>query len=139
MPYFKITYESDTVEGLKTIQGNAGGNGAVSADANFDASIQPPPQLDDQNLDAFSGNIPAPPDVAEADTYSDANAFSQPPPGLADSSAINMSDDEQTPPPPMGDSSNDNDDDSGETQGEGFTPPPSTPSKNLKSGKKDSK
>lgn len=139
MPYFKITYESDTVEGLRTIQGNAGENGAVTADASFDASIQPPPQPDEQNLDAFSGNIPAPPDAVEANAYSDANAFSPPPPGLADSSSINMSADEETPPPPLGDNANNSEEEGGEPQGGGFSPPPLSPSKNPKSGKKDSK
>lgn len=140
MTYYKITYESNTIEGLKAIQGNSNQQEASATDANTsDATVQPPPQQNEQNPDAFSGSVPAPPIADGADDNLEGDAFSPPPISAADSAAMNIGSDEEIPPPPPNGSTQDKNEDSGEQPGDGFSPPPATTSKSQKPGRKDSK
>ena len=69
MAYYKITYESNTIEGLKAIQGSFLGHGASATDSTtFETTVPPPPprQQDEENPDAFSGVVQPPPTADEA-------------------------------------------------------------------------
>lgn len=138
MAYFRITYESDTIEGLKSIQGNSSGQGSSAGHStNSENTVAPPPQQDEQNSDAFSGSVPAPP-AAIADANLDTNAFTPPPASGAEPTSMDTGMDEPAPPPPPDDGSDDSEGDNGE-HGGSSGPPPSMSSKSPKPGKKDSK
>jgi hypothetical protein len=133
MSYYKITFESDTIEGLKAIQGRFLGHGASATDSTtFETTVPPPRQQDE---DAFSGVVPAPPPTADETGASlDKNAFYPPPPKVTDS-AIGL--EGEIPPPPNYELQ---DQQGNETQpDEGFVPPPKSASKSPKAAKKRSK
>lgn len=100
MSYFKITYESNTVEGLKAIQSNLIGDGANARDStNSDTKVAPPPLQDTGNIDASSGVVQAPPNSNIDSVGLDMNA--SPPPMMADSAINGIGMDGEIPPPPM--------------------------------------
>ena len=105
MSHYKITYDSNTIEGLKAIQGSFAGQGASGTDSSsFETQVPaPPPQQDEGNADAFSGIVQAPPPVNEADTGLDSsggNAFYPPPAAVEDSAVMDFGLEAETPPPP---------------------------------------
>jgi hypothetical protein len=115
MSYFKITYESDTIEGLKAIQSNIVGDSANARDStNSDTKVAPPPLQDTGNLDAFSGAVQAPPLSSIDSSGLDMNA--SPPPMIAVSGIAGIGLDGETPPPPMNTLQN--------QEGTGFLAPP---------------
>ena len=135
MAYYKITYESNTIEGLKAIQGSFPGHGASATDSTtFETTGPPPPrQQDEENPDAFSGVVQAPPTADEAGASLDKNAFFPPPPNVADSAIMGIGLEGEIPPPPKDQEGNEAQPD------EGFVPPPQSASKNPKAAKKSSK
>ena len=105
MSYYKIAYESDTIEGLKAIQGGSPGQGASATNSiNSENSVPPPPlQQDEENADAFSGIVQAPPTSDEAGTsldFSDENAIQSPPPTVADLATKDIGSEGEIQPPP---------------------------------------
>lgn len=66
MSYYKITYESNTIEGLKAIQGSLLGHEVSATDSNtFETRVPPPPPprvADSAIMDiGLEGEIPPPP------------------------------------------------------------------------------
>ncbi len=105
MSYYKISCESNTIEGLKAIQSSFAGQASRVADSNnFDTQVPPPPpQQDEENASAFSGAVQPPPVANEADAGLDFSrdiAFYQPPPIGADSAITGVGSDREIPPPP---------------------------------------
>ena len=139
MSYYKITYESNSIEGLKAIQGSFLGHGAsATGSTTFETPAPPPRQQDEQNLDAFSGVVQPPPTADEAGASLDKNAFYPPPPKVAGSAIMGIGLEGEIPPPPpknklQGQKGNEAQPD------EEFVPPPQSASKNPKAAKKGSK
>jgi len=105
MSHYKITYESNTIEGLKAIQGSSAGPGASANDSTtFETQVPPPPaQQDGGNADAFLGIVQAPPTADKADAsldFSSENAFYPPPPKVADSAIMDIGLEGEIPSPP---------------------------------------
>ena len=97
MSYYKITFESNTIEGLKAIQGSFPGKGASATDSTTIESQAPPPSQQ-ENLDASSGVVQAPPTADAAGANLD---FSDPPPPkVADSAITDNGLEGDIPPPP---------------------------------------
>jgi hypothetical protein len=135
MSYYKITFESDTVEGLKAIQGGFLGNGTSATDSTtFETTVAPPRQQDGESPDLFSGDVQAPPPAAnEAGARLDKNAFYPPPPDMEGSPVTDIGLQGEIPPPPRGEEGD-------EAQpNEVFTPPKQPTSKSPNAGKKSSK
>ena len=138
MSYYKVTYESNTVEGLTAIQRNVPGQKGSAADSAASAStIPPPPPQAELSSDGFSDNVQAPPLAVDGGTGMDANAFVSPPPNTAESVSADVGGNEQVPPPPNN-MARDRENDGGES-GNGFVPPPDSASPGPKSAKKGSK
>lgn len=105
MSYYKITYESNSIEGLRTIQGSVAGQGAdATGSITFEDQVSPPPpQQDEGNINAFSGIVQAPPTADEADASLDIsgeNAFYPPPPKVADLAIMDIGSEGEILPPP---------------------------------------
>jgi len=107
MSYYKITHESDTIEGLKSIQGSSFAHGASATNSTNPENSVPSPPLpqDEKNADAFSSIAQAPPPTADiAGTgldFSDENAIQSPPPTSADMATTDIDlEGEIIPPPP---------------------------------------
>jgi len=105
MSYYKITHESDTIEGLKAIQGSSFGHGASATNSsNPENSVPPPLPQDEKNADAFSSIVQAPPPTADSTgtglDFSDENAIQSPPPTSADMATVNSDSEGEIPPPP---------------------------------------
>ena len=106
MSYYKITYESDTMDGLKAIQGNSAGRSANAGSNSIEDSAPPPPQTN-QNASAFSGNVETPPFSNYAGGimgFSDDNTSVPPPPQTASSAMGSANLEDETPPPPANES-----------------------------------
>lgn len=114
MSYYKITYESDTLEGLKAIQGGTSGTGTDAGNsAAFETQVLPPPPQDEGNTDTVASMVPAPPVGANIDAgldFTDEDGSSQPPP-LPTGSVMQSDSDEQIQPPPSGESGVQNEND----------------------------
>ena len=135
MSYYKITYESNSIEGLKAIQGSFLGDGASATDSTtLETTVPPPRQQDEENLDASSGVVPAPPTADEAGASFDKNSFYPPPPKVADSAIMDIGLEGEIPPPPK-----DELQDREGNEGQPDVPPQQSASKTLKSAKKSSK
>ena len=140
MAYYKIIYESNTIEGLKAIQGNFPGHGASATySTSFETTEPPPPprQQDEKNLDASSDVVQPPPTANEAGASLDKNAFFPPPPNVADSAIMGVGLEGEIPPPPkykLQDQKG-----TKAQPDEGFVPPPQSGPKNPKAAKKRSK
>src|SRR6187402_1980238 len=83
MPYYKLGYESDSIEGLKAIQDGVFGEKASYINSINSENVAPPPlQKNDENADVFSGIVQAPP---SADIVGDNfdNMTQAPPPSVA--------------------------------------------------------
>ena len=105
MSYYKITYESNTIEGLKAIQNNIAGQRTGVTDSNTFETREPPPppQQGEGSADAFSGIVQPPPSPNEADAtpgFSGETAFYPPPPIASDSAIMGIGLEEEIPPPP---------------------------------------
>ena len=115
MSYYKITYESDTIEGLKAIQGDVSDKAASAGNsATFETQVPPPQSQDELNSDIFSGVVSAPPTGNENDVgqdFSDENASSPPPPLSSDSGASATGLDGGIQPPPASESGDQTDND----------------------------
>ena len=114
MSYYKITYESDTIEGLKAIQGGMSSQGTdASNSAAFETQVLPPPPQDEGNTDTVAGMVPAPPVGANMDAgldFTDEDTSSQPPP-LPTDAAMDSGSDDEIQPPPSGESGSQNEND----------------------------
>lgn len=128
MSYYKITYESDTIDGLKAIQGNSAGRSANAGSNSIEDSAPPPPQAN-QNASAFSDNVEAPPlsNAGGMMGFLDENASVPPPPQAASSAMTSANPGDETPPPPT------NETQAGEALSkEGIAPPEPPMPKNPK-------
>lgn len=141
MSYYKITYESNTIEGLKALQGSFLGQSASTADStNLETPAPPPPQLDQDKADTFSVVMQAPPAPPERDAglpMRDEVAAPPPPPTGSDSATADSGLRGEVSPPPNNQLLAQEDD--GAKPNEGVVPPPKSESKSLKSSKKASK
>ncbi len=102
MPYYKISYESDSLEGLKELMhGNAGSNtgNAVSEGPIVHAEPPPDPSEDISNTPDMElvGDPPPQADGNNSDAASDIT--SEPPPVLDHTPASDVSGTESGPPP----------------------------------------
>src|SRR5690349_13528800 len=100
MSYYKITYESDTIEGLKAIQGSFSGSGAGATGATNAETPAPPPSLQDKES-ADATIMEAPPlanDAGGGSDIQDGNSF--PPPPLQEDPGIKENGSEGEIPPP---------------------------------------
>jgi hypothetical protein len=112
MSYYKITYESDTIEGLRAIQGDASDKGASAGNAaTFETQVPPPLPEEEANSDVFSGAVSAPPNGNEAGLGLDFSDEFSPPPQTTDSGISATGLDDAVPPPPTGESGDQNDND----------------------------
>jgi hypothetical protein len=107
MSYFKIAYESDTIDGLGAIQGGATGKGmSATSSTSSDSMVAPPPiQQEDGRSDAFSGLMQPPPVMDGASTgsgYADDRAKQSPPPTMSDMASSLDSEAGMAEPPPVG-------------------------------------
>lgn len=136
MSYYKITYESNTVEGLKAIQNSYVGLGTSASGSTSEDLVTPPPfQPDEENADAFSGIVQAPPATNEDDInldFSDENAIQSPPPTGTDLATTHNSLGDEIQPPPEEKLSK-------QESNEGVVPPKQSTSNSSKSDKKSSK
>jgi hypothetical protein len=134
MSYYKITFESDTIEGLKAIQGGFLGHGKRDADSTtFDTTVPPPRQQDAESQNVFSGVVQAPPTANEAGASLNKNAFDPPPPNVKGSATMDVGSQGEIPAPPRGG-------EGGEAQpNEALAPPKQPGSKSPNGGKKNSK
>ncbi len=140
MSYYKVTYESNTIEGLKAIQGNFNGKGTSASDSStFETTVSPPPhQQDEKDLNGVSNVMPAPPNANDSGTgfdNSDENAFF-PPPKVADSATLDIGMEGEFPPPPQDEIE---DQEGNEDQPDEGIDPPQSKSKSSKTPKKGSK
>ena len=105
MSYYKITFESDTIEGLKKLQGISPGNKSGSADSASSETPAPPQSRNQENTDAFVGAVQAPPPTHDQQN-ADAGAVQAPPPAGEAGAGFDASDEDSfsPPPPPMEDS-----------------------------------
>lgn len=103
MAYYKITYESNSLKGLKAIQASFADHGANATDLTASTSrMSPPPQPDKALGATLSDVVPAPPPAANAGLgLSDETAFYPPPPAGADPTTKNSGLEGQVPPPPI--------------------------------------
>ena len=103
MSYYKVTFESDSIEGLKAIPGSFSGSGKVATTSSTsETPVLPPPQQANENADAFSDVVQAPPVAGGAGTglgSSDADAIDPPPLQVADSASKNSGGGSEFPPP----------------------------------------
>lgn len=122
MTYYKITYESNTIDGLKALQGSFLGQGASKTDSStIETTVSPPPlHQDGENVNASSGEVQAPPVSENSEATSDKNEFYPPPSLTGDSAKMDMDLEGDIPPPPMGELKNQEDN---EDPGEGSVPP----------------
>lgn len=123
MSYYKITYESNTIEGLKAIQGSLLGHEVSATDSNtFETRVPPPPPprvADSALMDiGLKGEIPLPP------------------PRVADSAIMDIGLEGEIPPPPK-DELQDQEGNEAKPD-EGFAPPQQSASKSPKAAKKSS-
>lgn len=139
MTYYKITFESNTLEGLNAIQGKLQGQGTSVADTISTDIVAPPPSMqDEQSQDAFSGGVPAPPAAGGMDSNLESDVFFQPPPSVGDATAMNAGTDEEIAPPPTNGLASQEEDHEAPS-GKGFAPPPQTAAKGPKPASKGSK
>ncbi|MCE7066997.1 hypothetical protein [Dyadobacter sp. CY326] len=102
MSYYKITYESNTIEGLKAIQGDVGQGGNSFNSTGSESSVPPPLQAG-QNSDIFSSGLQAPPALNDGSgnlDISNGNTDNPLPPPIADSVSNSVNSEGAIPPPP---------------------------------------
>lgn len=103
MSYYKITYESDSIEGLRALQGGSSSKGdraANTKDSENSSPAPPPLQTDSENADAFSAAMPPPPTNSDANRSADEGTMQDPPPLTANPGAMDV--DADMPLPPLG-------------------------------------
>ena len=107
MSYYKITIESNSIEGLKAIQSGFLSPQASTTDSSNVENLAPPPtQKDVEKLDAFPGGVQPPPTADEAGAgldFSNEKAFYPPPPTGVDSAIMGIGLEEEIPPPQIND------------------------------------
>lgn len=107
MSYYKITYESDTLDGLKAMQGNSVNQGVAGSDSAGLDTPAPPTQPGTEGADIASDAAPTPPLADSMDLAAEGSSLS-PPPETANSFTADVGGEVQ-PPPLEGSASNGND------------------------------
>jgi hypothetical protein len=137
MSYYKITYESDSLEGLTALQSGFSDRGVSTKDSANAENPGPPPIQQEENTDALSGMMAAPPTATEMSTslsFLSEDTVDAPP--SADVASTNVEEGGVVPPPPMEGSQDIEFDQSSPTQ---ENPPLATPSKSARVRARNSK
>ena len=125
MSYYKMVFESDTIEGLTAILGSSPGQGESGTNStNSENSVPPPPlQQEEESVEASSSIVQAPPLAEEAGFYfSDENAIQSPPPKVADLLTTDIDSEGRIQPPPNDELQNQKGNEA--EPDEGLVPPP---------------
>ncbi len=102
MPYYKISYESDSLEGLKELMhGNAGSNTGNPASEGPIVHTEPPPDPSEgiSNAPGMEYVGDPPPQAAGNNSDAASDSTSEPPPVLEHTQSSDVSDIESEPPP----------------------------------------